>query len=267
MQSGSLLDTRPRRMWGAEITDTGFNFVIKEALYNYFLESDKFKENQFDLSQMTKEIIGEVVVFNITLPLINYPNLRRDKLNHKALNRCVKQISFLLNLLNQEFEDSFDNCFYFNNELQLVTIETGCAVDSYLGYFHIGASFSREARTLLKEKTISNSDFPDLEEITYKRYLRLSENRKREYERAITHLRNAGGDVYSIHVGISDGVPYFKVPGSCACLGAPSDQFILDGNLHDHNMDHSLQIITMLTALICFWNNVLNPLYFESLNK
>ena len=266
MQLGSLLDTRTRKIWGAEISATGFNIVIKKALYNYILESDKFKESHFDLTQIKKNIIGEIVVFYITLPLINYPNRRRDKLNHKALNECVKQIRLLLNLLNQEFEDNFDDSFYLNDEPQLIMID----ITSFQGYthgnFYIGANFSTEAIILLAEKTISNSDFPELEEITYERYLRLFENKKRDYDRDMTHLRNAGSEVFSIHVGISGGVPYFKVPGECA-LGAPPDEFANTGNIYGYNINNYIQFITMFTALICFWNNILNPLYFESLKK
>lgn len=266
MHLGYLLDTRPRKIWGAEITATGFNFVIKKALYNYLLESDKFKENHFDLSQIPKNIIEEVVVFNITLPLINYPNRRRDKLNFKALNKCVDQISLVLRLLNQEFEIQSDHNFYLGEDPQLMTISTSYSTNDIHNLFIISAGFSTGAYKLFDNDNIYDADFSECEKITFERYLRLSENEKSKYEKAISNFEVKSQTDCSIYNDPTDQKPRFKIPGKDICLGDPKEH-TYDGYLYDCNLESSLQVVTMLTALICFWNNVLNPLYFESLKK
>lgn len=264
MYLGYLLDTRPRKVWGAEITATGFNFVISIGLYNYFLESDKFRESHFELSQIPKKIIGEAVVFDITLPLITYPNRRRDKLNPKALNKCFGQISLLLGLLNQEFEINFENSFYFSNDPQLMTISTDHTNDNFHNLFKISAGFSTEAIKLFSNDAINDADFSECEKITFERHLRLTENEKRKYERAMGNLENKSLTDCSIYIGIIDQTPYFKIPGNNNCLGATREQYSDDGYLFEGEMETSLQIITMLTALIYFWNNILSPLYLKS---
>jgi hypothetical protein len=59
------------------------------------------------------------------------------------------------------------------------------------------------------------------------------------------------------------GVPQFSVPGNCACLGENPDTFSYSRGMYSHNLDSTLQQMTMLTAVVTFWNDVLKPLQEE----
>ncbi len=261
-------DREPQRLYGAEITDTGFSFAIKLKLFELIL-SDLNEACKQKLLTIKKSIIGNFVVFNLDLPLITYPNKYKRRADLKALNICVDKINFLLELFNLYLFKNLADDFYLSDKPQLISLGTGSQPSDYPFIFVLHTNFSPTAIDLISKENFLVNSFQECEAIVFDRYLRLFEPRSREYKKALSRpkafegisiekdKKNKNYYATDVYIRFNNLVPYFKVPGICACLSAPPDSFKKNGQLRSHNIFSSLELITMLTAVIVFWNKVL----------
>lgn len=260
---GYMLDEkRPNEVYRIEITEFGFAFKIKDALYKFFLESIQREEVLATFLAIQKTNDGEFAILSIVLPFIRFPNYTHKKTDWKKLSECAQQIRLLLSLLHAMPKDKSTPDLFLSDRLQLMTLQTAYNKDSHFHACGINVGFCKTTRELLAQKYKTRVNIKECEEIAFNFYFGLSSSSKREFEEYKRKYLSYGAEFTSINVSVrSGGTPHFIVPGNCACLGANPDEFKNGGDIYSHNLDTSLQQMTMLASLISFWNGVLRPLY------
>ncbi len=253
----------------------GFNLEgMIEVTINKFLYRKIVKELK-DVGSVTKEIflsisykeVTDVVVLSFPLPIITYPNYPHKKLNWEELNATTEKLAIFFELmyLYINFEEVAKGNHCINKEHpQLLSINAGFSCNENRQYPLIEAHFSPKAKILLND-ILPFMDFGNILNMTYEQYLFLTESCNSEYKKQMRLFQKSGGGNNYLSIILNGSVPIFTVPGSSTSLGSDPDKFAGDGILRSHNMDSSLQLITMILLLINFDHEVLEPLYLNNL--
>jgi hypothetical protein len=126
--------------------------------------------------------------------------------------------------------------------------------------------FCEVIATLLKETYKVETSIDTAVHEAMLTYLKLSTKTKREFEKETKNKSIFYSGMFGVVAKVRDsGVPHFSVPGNCACLGENPDTFSYSRGIDSHNLDSTLQQMTMLVAVVTFWNKVLRPLYKDNL--
>lgn len=246
-----------------EISDNGFLFIINEAFFSHIfgLLSKNERVSIFALERRHGE---GLVTFPINLPFITFPNHAHKKIDWENLELSAGSMSELLWVFNGYLheEETANKPFALSDDPQFMLIQTVVGRGEDKSACQIAAGFSEGSVKALEETYPRPVYFKDHVDTMYSLYLRLSESQKRKYKRSFLLSSNRYNQGF---IGVSflireGGVPQFQVPGDCACLGASPDYFKENWEITDHNVDSSLQLITMLTGVVLFWNEVLKPL-------
>ena len=260
---GYLLEKRPQEIYRIKIVDGGFLFKIKESFFLYILGLVR-EEIRIKLLETSKATIDGVIVFDINLPYIKYPNYKHKSTDWEKLGKCAELMSLLLSIGNRFPKDGENySKFALSESSQLMAISTNYSE----GDWHsapISVGFSQRACELLSEKYKEHEGVNVCEDVMNNIYLHLSSKTKREFDKGTSSFERYSGGFVGISASVRNGgVPHFIVPGNCACLGANPDRFKYDRDLDSHNMDSSLQQMAMLAGVVTFWNDVLRPLATE----
>ncbi len=261
---GYLLEKRPQEIYRLELNENGFVFKIRNAFFEYLLNCIKKEEDKIHLIKLANDVVEGVVIFYINLPFIRYPNFSHKSTDWKSLCKCAEDMSFLFRLLNYPPTDLDlvgNHSYCLSEKTQLMTISTSHYSNDGFHSSPIEVGFSRKACELLVTSFKQDTHFKECEESAHSVYFGLSSKTKSEFERSKkTFLKYSGGFMGITAMVRGGGTPHFVVPGNCACLGANPDRFKFDRDTHSHNMDSSLQQMSMLASLVTFWNKVLIPL-------
>lgn len=262
---GRFLEERPQDLYRVKLVDSGFLFTITKIFFEYLLSVIKREEVMKDFSAITRDEVNGEVVFLVELPFIHFPNHAHKTTDWKKLRVCAEQIMLLFRLLNLFPKDedlSRLDSFSLSDGIQLMAISTSYSSERGFHASPLEVGFSQKAHELLSEAYTCDTHLEGCEKVACNTYFGLSTKTKREFEKERKSFLKYSGGFMGITAKVrGGGVPHFVVPGNCACLGANPDSFRYDRDLQSHNMDSSLQQMTMLASVFTFWNDVLQPLY------
>ncbi len=266
---GYYLQNNPSELYRMHLEGDSIVTTISATLFNELTSFVNREEYKAVLNSLDKKEVDRLVCFYIHLPYITFPNYAHKKLDWGKLKNCSRQISILLQIINlyfsKHFEGSLKPDIAISGYPQLMVIESGCAKEPGYHAHPIEVGFSEHVALLLKEKFPKGAVVEQAIVAGSEAYLRLTEETKKKYEKEKEYLLRSTGGMSRVTALVRDcGVPSFSVPGNCACLGENPDTFRYDRDMHSHNLDTSLQQITMLVTLISFWNDFLKPLYETS---
>ncbi len=277
MLLGYMLSGGPFEMYRIEVKGSSLCFAITKSLFKHFCNSVTEKSFLDNFLALRREERDRLVTFFIDLPCITYPNYVHKSLDYAALSLCAKKISSLLGLFNwifpkkSDFKDkSIEECleFFISKDPQLVCIETSYSQGKDYHACPVEVGYNNSICELLSKTYKEDTDFLKCEEVAFMMYQSLSTNRKRDFEKAKKEFDSYHGGFTDFKVRVrQSGTPHFIVPGNCACLGENPDNFKHNRGMFSHNLDTPLQQITLLTAIVSFWNDVLRPLYAEEKAK
>jgi hypothetical protein len=245
--------------------------TIRDTLAVDIVKKVTRKEIRDKFLLIDRVAVENVVHFLIALPFIGFPNYAHKGTDWKVLGECAEKLSLLFKLLSMYlYKDNYDESFCLSNEPQLMLIETGYSRERDMHACPMEIAFSENIAKLLAKKYctggIVDIPFTDIAREAYIVYLKLSSKTKKGFEKDLSKSNHFGG-MFDVSVKIrSCGVPSFSVPGNCACLGENPDTFTYSRDMHSHNLDSTLQQMTMIVVVVAFWNKVLKPLYQESLS-
>lgn len=259
---GYMLRNNPFETYRIEMNGSAFCFVITKEFFEYICTMVTQVEVRTDFLAIRREEGDQLVTFFVDLPFITYPNYAHKSLDWEILRSCAEQISLLLYLFNHL--SSEEGNFFLTKDPQLLCVETTYRSDTNFHACALEVGYSEDICNLLSKKYIQDTVIHSCEESTFKMYYSLFSKRKREFEKAKKDFGKYRGGFMGITVKVrKGGVPHFVVPGNCACLGANPDEFKYQRDMYSHNLDTSLQQMTMLAAIVSFWNDVLKPHYLE----
>jgi len=258
---GYLLSQRHLELYQINFVDDRFDFTVSEAYYFFLLEKIKQEEWKKALHALPKKQSNGLVVFSIYLPFITFPNYQDKRIHWDVIKECAKQISLILRTCNLNFKDVDYTPYALNANKQLMAIETGFSNNGDYVVSPISIGFSKHAVQLLADTYKNGAIFGDHAKAVLRVHSRLSETSQSGLEERSATLKKYGADFMGMTVGIRPGgTPHFIVPGNCACLGANPSEFMEDCEMYSHSLDNPLQQMTMLVAVVIFWNEVLKPL-------
>lgn len=271
MLLGHMLNGGQREMYRVEVKESMFCFSVTKLLFEYWCSLFTNQEFLSGFLAIRREEGDSLVTFFVDLPVITYPNCLHKHLDRKALLLCVKKISLLLEIFNWLFpkEVEFNNQderrfsgLFISEDPQLVLIETSYIPERQWHACPIEVGYDDHICELLAKTFTKNTKILLCEEAAFTLYYSLSTERKRDFEKAKKEFEKYRGESMDFIVRVREmGVPQFIVPGNCACLGENPDSFKSDRGMSSHNLDTPLAQLTMLTAVVSFWNDVLRPLY------
>lgn len=262
---GYLLEKNPPEIYRMDVVENAITLTIKSNLYKYILEYIKRKELINDLLAIKRIEEGDHVIFLIDLPYISLPNLSHKKLDWDALGLCVEKMSILLYIVNFYFYEPLSEEFCLSKQPQLMIISSGYSKKREMHGCPLELGFCEHIAICLAKKYTKEIDCISSIERAADSYLRLSSVSKSEFEKERKNFVSVSGGMFGITVKVRDcGVPQFSVPGNCACLGENPETFRYSRDMFSHNLDSTLQQVTMIVAIITFWNDVLRPLYEEN---
>lgn len=264
---GYLLRNNPSEIYRMDYSDGILSITIKKSLYDAMLEKVTREEFLSQLSFIERKEGDETLSFLIRLPFISFPNYAHKGINWEALGECSENMSLLLWLLHIYFgEKNLEESFFLSDEPQLVLIGTGYSRERDMHACPMEVGFSETISQLLAKKYQTETVIEESVREAFLVYLKLSSQTKRGFDKEIKQLVRYPGGMFDVTVKVRDsGVPQFAVPGNCACLGENPDEFRYSRDMHSHNLDSTLQQMTMLVAVVNFWNKTLKPLYRSSL--
>lgn len=255
-----------QEVYSLEITEGGFAFKIKEALYQHFLALIKNEGILKPLLEIPRTTVGELCIFNIVLPFVDFSSTENKGLDWENLAKCSKQLSVLSMLTNDsltEEEKNLDLCL--SSDIQLMNITIVYRSDARFHACPMSVVFSKRARDLLRRNYTKDTVIPLCEERALDFYFGLSASSKEDFTQNKTEYLEYGGGAFGVRAMIRhQGVPAFTVPGNCACLGANPNEFKYSRDIRSHNLDTSLQQMAMLASVVTLWNEVLIPLHTAS---
>lgn len=242
----------------------GFLIKIKKAYFDYL--KDKHKEHLATAMNFTNafgnigtdyKLVKDVVTVKIGLPFLKEDSDTTNApyaLAHENAGKISRRLSSLFYILNIGIEELtisndpnknkiFSDDFYFEGKSQfyifnLVRYESGIGIIHPMDVHF----FDKSLKFFLENK---RHDFPEARKIAnsfYVKFLYKDSKKRREF------LRHSG-DSFQAHIR-DCGTPHFSVAGNCACLGASPDDFSDLLFLNSHNLDSSLQQISMLAAVV-----------------
>lgn len=257
-------EENPQEVYSLKITEGGFAFKIKEALYQHFLALIKNEGILKPLLEIPRTTVGDLCVFDIVLPFVDFSSTENKGLDWGNLVKCSKQLGVLFMLTNDiltEEEKNLDLCLSSN--IQLMNITTVYRSDARFHACPMSVVFSKRAHDLLHENYTKDTVISLCEEKALDFYFGLSADSKDDFTKNKTEYLEYGGGAFGVKAMVRyQGVPAFTVPGNCACLGANPDEFKYSRDIRSHNLDTSLQQMSMLASVVTLWNEVLRPLHF-----
>jgi hypothetical protein len=251
---GYMLEKEPEEIYRVTITDTGFSFHISESAY-VLLVGTISQKLLHHLSEIPVSQRKEVTTFTVPLPYIPLPNKKHKEMDWGSLGEASKKLELLLDLGNDLLLHEDASKITLSKKKQLVVINTRFRDDDDA---FIWVGLSPYAKSIMKADDESRGTLlAKCRETMAKTYFGLSCTSQREHQEQ-KRLFSLPGGFSGINAHVRDsGVPHFTVPGNCACLGANLDDFDLDGDLTPHNIDTSLQQISMFAGVVEFWNSYL----------
>lgn len=264
---GYVLKDNPCEIYRIHISDDVIIFTVRDTLVDDILVKVTRKEvlDTFLAIDRTRE--GRAVYFSVKLPFITFPNYAHKGIDWKSLRECAEKISILLFLFNMYFDGKKSNeIFHMSKSPQLIVIATSYYKTEDMHACPMELGFCEAIAVLLKEtyKVETSIDASVHEAMLV--YLKLTSKTKREFEKEKKYFKNSYRGMLGVIARVRDsGVPHFSVPGNCACLGENPDTFSYSRGVYSHNLDSTLQQMTMLVAVVTFWNKVLRPLYKDNL--
>lgn len=259
-----IIENEIPQIYLLNVSSSGIEVIITKSLYSNIFKKLKVTKELF--SNIKHKEINKSVILTFPLPFITYPNFSHKALNWEVLNMSANGLAFFLQLMYQyiDFEEVARGEYYLNQEYpQLLSINVGFIGDGCLGPY-IEAHFSQKAKMLLSNLQPS-MNFGGILSKTYEQYLSLTESRNNEHKRQMKLFQKSGGRETFLSVTLNGPAPIFTVPGSCTSLGSDPEKFLENGMLLSHNMESSLQLITMILLLINFDHEILEPLYLRSI--
>lgn len=259
---GYVLRNNPSEIYRINIFENVITFTVRDTLVEDILKKVTRKEmlDGFAAIESVKE--EGVVYFSIKLPFITFPNYAHKGIDWKTLGVCAEKISLLLYLFNMYLDDRIhEELFCLSNNPQLMIIATGYSKTREIHACPMELGFSEDIAQRLAKKYQKGASIDEAVHTATLVYLKLSSITKRDFEKDKKRFESMDGGMFDVVVKVRDsGVPQFSVPGSCACLGENPDTFKYSRYMHSHNLDSTLQQMTMLVAVIIFWDKVLRPL-------
>ncbi|MFZ2303393.1 MAG: hypothetical protein WAV98_01215 [Minisyncoccia bacterium] len=252
-----------KEIYSLEIVENGFAFKIKETLYQHFLSLIKNEEILKRLLEIPRTTVGNLCVFRIALPFVDFSGNENKGLAWDNLAKCSKQLGILFMLTNDiltEEEQTPELCL--SDDLQLMNITAVYRSDTRFHACPMSVVLSKRGYNLLRENYTKDTIIPLCEEKALDFYFGMSSATKAEFDQSKEDYLRAGGVVFGVRAMIRyQGVPSFTVPGDCACLGANPDEFKYSRLVNSHNLDTPLQQMAMLASVVTLWNEVLKPLH------
>jgi hypothetical protein len=265
---GYVLKDNPCEKYRIHISENVIIFTVRDTLVDDILQKVTRKEvlDNFLAIDRTRE--GKAVYFSVKLPFITFPNYAHKGIDWKSLGECAEKISVLLFLFNMYFNGKKSNeIFHLSNSPQLMLIATSYSKTRDMHACPMELGFCEAIATLLKETYKVETSIDTAVHEAMMTYLKLSTKTKREFEKETKNKSVFYSGMFGVVSKVRDsGVPQFSVPGNCACLGENPDTFRYSRGMHSHNLDSTLQQMTMLVAVVTFWNEVLKPLQQEILS-
>lgn len=263
---GHKLRNNPFETYRIEVKGSAFCFVITRAFFEYICTIVTRVEVRTDFLAIRREEGDRLVTFFVDLPFITYPNYAHKSLDRGILRSCAEQVSLLLYLFSHFSPE--EGSYFLSKDPQLLCVVTTYRSDTNFHACALEVGYSQDICKLLSKKYTQDTVIHSCEESAFNMYYSLSSKRKREFEKAEKDFGEYRGGFMGITVVVrKGGVPHFVVPGNCACLGANPDEFKYQRDMYSHNLDTPLQQMTMLAAIVSFWNDVLRPLYLEGKAK
>ncbi len=264
---GFLLCNDPREVYRVHLSGNKLVFTVRDTLVDDIFETVTRKEaiDEFKKIPYTRE--GKVFYFSVSLPFITFPNYAHKGIDWEVLGVCAQQVALLLWFFNLYLGPYvYDPKYCLSEEPQLVVLATGYSKERDMHACPMEIGFSEMIARLLKEKFqkqttvhVAIAEGADV-------YLKLTEKTKKSFEKEKKYFKRYCGGMATVVAYVRDcGVPQFSVPGDCACLGENPDSFKHVREMFSHNLDSTLQQMTMIVTVTAFWNSFLKPLYQESL--
>lgn len=263
---GYLLRSDPREIYRVNISENVIVFTVRRELVDDILVKVTRKELIDSLLAIARTEEGNIVDFSVTLPFITFPNYAHKGVDWEALGKCANEVRILFWLFNLYLSDDwFESSFKLSDMPQLMAIATQYSKDRDMHACPMEVGFSEKIAQLLKEKFEKQTTVDVAINEGGSVYLKLTEKTKRSFAKEKKYLKRHYGGMSRVVAYVRDsGVPQFSVPGNCACLGANPDSFQDERDMYSHNLDSTLQQMTMLVAVVTFWNEILKPLYREN---
>jgi hypothetical protein len=264
---GYVLKDNPCEIYRIHISEDVIIFTVRDTLVDDILVKVTRKEviDTFLAINGTRE--GKAFYFSVKLPFITFPNYAHKGIDWKSLGECAEKISTLLFLFNMYFGAKKSNeIFHISKSPQLMLIGTSYSKTRDMHASPMELGFCEVIATLLKETYKVETSIDTAVHEAMLTYLKLSTKTKREFEKETKNKSIFYSGMFGVVAKVRDsGVPHFSVPGNCACLGENPDTFSYSRGIDSHNLDSTLQQMTMLVAVVTFWNKVLRPLYKDNL--
>lgn len=264
---GYLLRKNPLEIYRITIDNDVISFTITKALFDAlstFVTRIEVRDRLFAIDRKEE---GDVVSFLVTLPFITFPNFAHKGINWRVLGECSEKVSLLLWLINIYLEPKESSePFFLSDKPQLMAVATSYSKEREMHACPMEVGFSESATILLNQKYQKVTSVDVAAHEAARVYLRLSAKSKKEFEKEMKYLKHSQSGMFGVIAMVRDsGVPQFSVPGNCACLGENPDRFRDSRDMCSHNLDSTLQQMTMLVAVVTFWNKFLTHLYQKSL--
>ena len=246
---GCILQENSGQLYSALLADYGFEVKLSESLYKEI--KARLNNSVRGLIETTpKTLLGGVMTFHYDLPFIDLKGGGKKQIGWEALNLQTERIGALFDMANFFFwKEHFQDGLALSADDQLLNIEVGQRGD----YSHIAVGFSPLAVRLMSGLQ-GEIQIPDGAEIAMTYYNRLSCKTKAEFDREMSRISTGASYMSGATAYIRDSknkhVPQFSVPGNCACMGNNPDDYKYESVVTPHNMDTSLQVMSMLAAVV-----------------
>jgi hypothetical protein len=263
-----IIERNLPELYRMSLSEKGILVTISVTLYDYLIT--QFGGN---FSSLTTHKEGNKINLEVTLPYINYPNYIHGKLDRKKLDEVVTtfdELSNLFDMILQSKKIPID--MFLSNEPQLIFIESLFYDGNQ--HRHINLGLSPRATEIIHMMNVDSMSHKVREKlakcggIVFGKHLKLIESRKPEYDRRINLFARSGGVMSGIAIEISSQGLHFVVPGATR-PSLSTQQFgqVNRNILQSHDVDTSLNQITMLMLVIAFWNEALLPVHKSTKDK
>lgn len=247
-------------MYRMGIDGEKFHLTMSRAFYDYLMVKSSLREDlRACIQKIRAALYTDVVTFEMTLPFIPRPNYGHRGIDWECLIMRSEQISLLLNLLNFTQEEVQDE-LRLSERPQLLAIQTAHIRRGDFANSPLELGLHPVAFGILAEECKSDTVVAAAEKVILDFYLGMSCQSLKERESRERDFRKYGGSFMGCCTAVrAGGTPHFIVPGNCACLGANPGEFKYEHSMYSHNVDSSLQQLSMLAGIITFWNDFLTP--------
>lgn len=243
------LKEHSQQLYLVSLSDGGFEITLSQALYHQMQSTaNTVAKDLMDATPIT--LLDGVLTFYYDLPFINFSIGGKKQIKWGALNMQTQRMGALLGIANRFFmEERFQSSLDLSSENQLLNIEVG----QHGEYCHIEVGFSPLAVQLMSS-LVGQTQIPDGAKTAMTYYNRLTCRTKAKFKEAMSKISTRNSSMFDAAAYIRDErdghVPQFSVPGNCACMGNNPDDYKYESVITPHNMDTSLQVMSMLAAVV-----------------